>query len=110
MIATGMWRPLVFVLLVHITLDFSDPNLPGAFNFDSNESVDAVYTQARKQLPIARTSLVRDWSVLNEVPLSTSVDGRPFRPVIGVERTSLLNVGPRALLSHAERPSSTEPH
>jgi CheY-like chemotaxis protein len=39
-----------FVLLVYISLDFSDPNLSGALNFDLDQSVDAVHTQLRGRI------------------------------------------------------------
>ena len=104
-----MCRRLVFVLLVYVSLDFSDPNLPGALNFDLDQSVDAVHTQLRGQLPIAKTSLV---------PVSPIVDGvrslAPFeattRPAVVTSRTPRSYVRPRALLSNARPPSSTEPH
>jgi len=104
-----MRRWFVCALLVYVSLDFSDPNLPGALNFDLDQSVDAVHTQLRGQLPVAKTSIL---------PASPILEGaRLFAPgeVVNVRLPVILRraapcVRPRALVRHARRPASTEPH
>ena len=104
-----MRRWFALVLLVYVTLDFSDPNLPGALNFDLDQSVDAVHTLLRGQLPVAKISTL---------PVSPLVDGTrgtapletvTVRPFIVARRSSSF-VRPRALLANARPPGSTEPH
>jgi hypothetical protein len=46
-----MCRGLTLLLLVYVTLDFADPSMPGALNFDLNQSVDATYSAPRTVLP-----------------------------------------------------------
>lgn len=105
-----MWRVVVFALLVYISLDFSDPNLPGALNFDLDQSVDAVHTQLRGQLPVAKISILPVSPLVKKVSLPVAVDPVAIRPVILATRMPPSDVRPRALLSNARRPSSTEPH
>jgi hypothetical protein len=98
------------VLLVYVSLDFSDPNLPGALNFDLDQSVDAVHTQLRGQLPVAKSSILTVSPVVNDMRLSSALDAGAARPVVVAIRTPPSDVRPRALLSTARTPSSTEPH
>jgi len=99
------------MLLVYITLDFSDPNLPGALNFDLNQSVDAVHTQLRGQLPVAKTSILPASPGPDVLPMAaTPLEATTIRPIIVAPRTPVSYVRPRALLSHARQPSSTDPH
>jgi hypothetical protein len=104
-----MCRRLAFVLLLYISLDFSDPNLPGALNFDLDQSVDAVHTQLRGQLPVAKTSLLPASPIVDGVRLLAAFEVTA-RPVIVTTRTPRSYVRPRVLLSNARPPSSTEPH
>jgi len=111
MMRSVMCRRLVFMLLVYITLDFSDPNLPGALNFDLNQSVDAVHTQLRGQLPVAKTSILPASPGPDVLPMAaTPLEATTIRPIIVAPRTPVSYVRPRALLSHARQPRSTEPH
>jgi len=111
MMRTVMCRRLVFLLLLYISLDFSDPNLPGALNFDLNQSVDAVHTQLRGQLPVAKISILPASPGLDVMPMAaTPLETTTIRPVVVALRTPASSARPRALLSHARQPSSTEPH
>jgi hypothetical protein len=38
-----MGRWLMWLLLIYVTLDFSNPLMPGAVNFDADDSVDGVH-------------------------------------------------------------------
>jgi len=107
-IGGDMWRGLAFVLLVYVTLDFSGPNLPGALNFDLDQSVDAVHTQLRGQLP--GVSVLAVSPLAETVALPVAVAPIAIRPGIVAPRTPPADVRPRALLSSARGPSSTEPH
>jgi hypothetical protein len=40
-----MGRWLVWLLLIYIGLDFSNPLMPGAVNFDADDSVDGVHAE-----------------------------------------------------------------
>ena len=111
MMRSVMCRRFVFMLLLYISLDFSDPNLPGALNFDLSQSVDAVHTQLRGQLPVAKTSILPVSPRPDVVPmLATPLEATTVRPISVATRTPASYVKPRALLSHARQPSSTEPH
>jgi len=40
-----MGRRLVWLLLIYVTLDFANPLMPGAVNFDVDDSVDGVHAE-----------------------------------------------------------------
>jgi hypothetical protein len=106
-----MWRALTYVLLLYMTLDFSDPNLPGALNFDLSQSVDGVHTQVRGQLPVAKPATAPAPPTV-DAPVTTSaveVDGTPGEPR-ALRMPQLVNPKPRAHLSAARSSSSTDPH
>ena len=105
----GMWRAFAIALLMYITLDFSDPNLPGALNFDLDQSVDAVHTQLRGHLPVDKTSIDRVSPSPDVVQLSARPEAAPVRSLAVTLRTPTY-VRPRALLSEARPLSGTEPH
>src|SRR5262245_62274725 len=46
-----MWRFSILALLLHLSLDFANPNMPGALCFDPDQSVDAIRTEARADAP-----------------------------------------------------------
>jgi len=103
-----MGRAFALALLVYVTLDFADPNLPGALNFDLTQSVDGVQTQGRPQLPVMKDINVRaPLTVANADDAAT----RPApRAVSAVVRRPLVEVRPRAVLSRALPPDSSETH
>jgi hypothetical protein len=103
-----MWRAVAFAVLMHLTLDFSDPNLPGALKFDADQSVDAVSTHVRGHIVAAKPSIVPVPGPLAS-PVETSlrvVAGIAPRPVINVVRVDLR---PRGLL-HWLAPASPDDH
>jgi len=103
-----MLRALNLVLLLYITLDFADPNLPGALNFDLDQSVDGVHSQLRGQSPIAKAATVPAPIFVQEVALSKA---RVAPRRLGVTvRTPGVNVRPRALLSRVVASDSPEAH
>jgi hypothetical protein len=104
-----MRRWFAFVLLVYISLDFSDPNLPGALNFDLDQSVDAVHTQLRGQLPLAKSFILPVAPIVEGARVLPPLEIAAVRPVTVTSRTPSY-VRPRALLANARPPSSTEPH
>jgi hypothetical protein len=103
-----MLRALTLVLLLYITLDFADPNLPGALNFDLDQSVDGVHSQLRGQSPIAKAATSPAPVFVQEVALSKA---RVAPRWLGVTvRTPGVNVRPRALLSRVVASDSPEAH
>lgn len=104
-----MRRWFVCVLLVYVSLDFSDPNLPGALNFDLDQSVDAVHTQLRGQLPVAKSSILPASPVLEGTRLFAPGEVVNVRPLVVLRRAPAC-LRPRALVRHARPPASTEPH
>ena len=104
-----MWRAFAVALVTYIALDFSDPNLPGALNFDLDQSVDAVHTQLRGQLPVGKTSIVPVSPSADDLRLLVRLDAAPIRLGGSMPRTPTF-VRPRALLSEARPASRTEPH
>jgi hypothetical protein len=103
-----MWRALTCVLLLYVTLDFADPNIPGALDFEIDQSVDGVHTQLRGQSPIAKASVVPAPVFQQDMaPLKAHVV--PQRPRV-IARTMPVDVRPRALLSRLLISDSPEAH
>ena len=102
-----MWRTVAFALLVYISLDLSDPNMPGALNFDLDKSVEAVQSQARAKLPPAAISVPPVAPSINEGTVFAQF--ALVRPVISVTRTLPVHVRPRAVLS-ARVPAAPDDH
>lgn len=105
---TGVWRALTVVLLMYVGLDFADPGLPGALNFELAQCIDGVHTQLRGQSPSAK-------SVSVPAPLFVQpVTARPGRlvrrPVSVVVRIPPVDARPRALLSRVLASDSPEAH
>ena len=105
-----MCRRIAFLLLVYISLDFSDPNLPGALNFDVSQSVDAVHTQLRGQLPVAKSSILPVSPGADDARLLVRRETPVVRRVMRPTPIASSYVKPRALLANARPPSSTEAH
>jgi hypothetical protein len=105
-----MWRRrLAFMLLPYVSLDFGDPNLPGALNFNLDQSVDAVHTQLRGQLPVVKTSILPVPPLVEGPRLLAPLEAARIRAFVVITRPPSY-VRPRALLASARPPSSTEPH
>jgi hypothetical protein len=106
-----MWRAFAVMLLVYVALDFCDPNLPGALNFDLDQSIDAVHTQVRGQLPVCKPSILSASPNADDPRLLTSLEVSTVRSCgVHLARRNSSYVRPRALLSEASPPGSTEPH
>jgi hypothetical protein len=105
-----MSRRIAFVLLVYVSLDFRDLNLPGALNFDLDQSVDAVHTQLRGQLPVVKTTIPPGSALVEKMSLPVAIDPIAIRPGILASRMPPSRVRPRALLSNARRPDPPEAH
>jgi len=103
-----MWRAITLVLLIYISLDFADPNLPGALNFDLDQSVDGIHTQLRGQSPIAKGATV-PVPVFGRDVAAPKAQVVPRQPTILV-RTAPVDLRPRALLSRVLPPDSPEAH
>ena len=104
----AMWRALIVIVLTYVTLDFADPNLPGALNFDLDQSIDGVHTQLRGQSPVAK-------GVGVPAPLfvQDARDRKPQimpRPVTVSPRMTPLGARPRALLSRLLASDSPDAH
>lgn len=103
-----MWRAVTCLLLLYVTLDFADPNIPGALDFDIDQSVDGVHTQLRGQSPIAKAGVVPAPVFQQDIaPVKTHV--APQRPRV-IARTTSVDVRPRALLSRLLISDSPEAH
>jgi hypothetical protein len=102
-----MWRTVACALLVYLSLDFADPNMPGALNFDLDKSVEAVPSQPRAKLPPAAISVPPVAPSINEA--AVFAQAALVRPVIAVARTLPLHLRPRAVLS-ARVPAAADDH
>ena len=103
-----MWRAITVILLAYVTLDFADPNLPGALNFDVDQSIDGVHTQLRGQSLIAKGV-----SVPTPLFVQDATERKPQimpRPVIVAVRMPPVDARPRALLSRVLASDSPEAH
>jgi hypothetical protein len=103
-----MRRLLVLALLVYLALDFGDPSMPGALNFDPDQSVEAVSTQPREGAPV---SIIAALSSPVLVTTTTQVlrQDTPKNRVAPADRRKLTRLQrPRALLS--QTPTSPEAH
>ncbi|HEY7519901.1 MAG TPA: hypothetical protein VIE36_16560 [Methylomirabilota bacterium] len=103
-----MWRAITVILLTYVTLDFADPNLPGALNFDIDQSIDGVHTQLRGQSPIAKAVSVPS-------PLFVRAATERKTPIVPrlvtvSVRVAPVDARPRALLSRVLASDSPEAH
>jgi len=90
-----MWRAVAVAVLVHLTLDFADPNLPGALNFDADQSVDAVSTHVHGHIPAPKPPMAPELLASHVVTPLRAFASIPRPPVINVVRVDLR---PRGLL------------
>ena len=103
-----MWRAVTLALLLYLTLDFSDPNLPGALNFDLDQSIDGVHAQLRGQSPIAKQATVPAPAFVQDVT-RPKVDVEPRRLNV-IVRAPALDARPRTLLPRILASDSPEAH
>jgi hypothetical protein len=103
-----MWRAITLILLIYVTLDFADPNLPGALNFDLSQSVDGVQSHLRGQSPIAKGVTVPA-PVFGQV-MTAPKPQLPARQVSVIGRTTPVDLRARGLLSAVLASDSPEPH
>jgi hypothetical protein len=102
-----LWRVFVSAILVYLTLDFADPMMPGALNFDADQSVEVVYVKdVQVPAPDVAVSLLPhlDYTTMTE---KLALAGRVVKPVTRVETVRIR--GPRALVSESAS-SSPEDH
>jgi hypothetical protein len=102
-----MWRFLVGAVLLYIMFDFADLMMPGAVNFDPDQSVDGVYGQNLRAdgtlTPLPHIPRLR-------VALNVEQASGGVRPVRALARLSTRRLRPpRAFLSES-RPSSSDDH
>lgn len=103
-------RPaLLLAILVYVTLDLSLPAMPGAFVFDSSDSVESIRIRARAAIEIAvLPASARDAFVLSRPPLDVKDRLTPAES-IQRGRRPVLSWRSRALL-HDPAPPSDDPH
>jgi hypothetical protein len=103
-------RPaLLLAILVYVTLDLSLPAMPGAFVFDSSDSVESIRIRARAAIEIAvLPASARDAFVLSRPPLDVKDRLTPAES-IQRGRRAVLSWRSRALL-HDPAPPSDDPH
>jgi hypothetical protein len=98
MICPAMWRLCVSALLLYITLDLADPQVPGALNFDPDECVEAVDVQKTRppRLPAAVVAVAAAGppATFEGPPVPISV--KPSAPLM------------RPRVAHARAPGSSE--
>lgn len=102
-------RPaLLLAILLYVTLDLSLPAMPGAFVFDSSDSVESVHIRARAALEIAvLPASARDAFVLSRPPLD--VKDR-LTPAESIQRGRRPVLSWRARALHDPAPPSDDPH
>lgn len=102
-------RPaLLLAILVYVTLDLSLPAMPGAFVFDSSDSVESIRIRARAAIEIAVLPVpARDAFVLSRPPLDVKDRLTPAES-IQRGRRPVLSWRSRAL--HDPAPPSDDPH
>ena len=102
-----MWRLLVALILLYIAFDFADLMMPGAMNFDPDQSVDVASAQnVRGEVPLSVLPAVPRVGVALVVDAKTPVR-RLVAAVIPLGTRHL--GGPRAFPSES-RSSSPEDH
>jgi hypothetical protein len=102
-----MWRLLVSAILLYVTLDFADPMIPGALNFDADQSVDGVYAKdVREHAPSVAVSARPDVGVVADGD-RRPVSARAVTP--SVHHSVARITGPRTLVSES-RSSSPDDH
>jgi hypothetical protein len=103
-----MYRLFVVALFAYITLDLADPNLPGALNFDPDQSVTAISTQSRTTAPAPMLMVLSPQTVAVMIAtVSPETPPQPPGPTIAPRVT--WGPRPRALLS-ARTSASLDTH
>lgn len=94
-------RSLTLLLLLYVSLDFSNPLMPGAVSFDPGESTEGVHLQR------LRADNLLSFVVPAPTPPAADVRSRPQPLVIRILATS----APRAWQVHLRRAqaASTDP-
>ncbi|MEX2223248.1 MAG: hypothetical protein WEG40_15765 [Candidatus Rokuibacteriota bacterium] len=102
-------RPALFLaILIYVTLDLSLPAMPGAFEFDLDESVESTRTRARAAgETVVLPAPPRDAFVLSRLPLVVK-DRLP--PTISVERRGPPVLAWRLRAPYDPTPPSEDPH
>ncbi len=102
-------RPALLVaILLYVTLDLSLPAMPGAFVFDSSDSVESTQIRARAAVEIvALPAPVRDAFALSRPPLDVK-DRRT--PAESVQRGRRPALSWRSWALHDPAPPSEDPH
>lgn len=103
-----MRRVLRLLLVVYVTLDFADPNMPGALNFDPNESVDATYSAPRTVLPTIK-EFVSPLLPQAQTVRTAAADFQPPRPIVHV-RVVRFELRPHALPAVPVSPPPSDDH
>jgi hypothetical protein len=102
-------RPaLLLAILVYVTLDLALPAMPGAFVFDSSDSVESTQIRARAAVEIvALPAPVRDAFALSRPPVDAKVR---LTPAESVQRGRRPVLGWRSRVLHDPAPPSEDPH
>jgi hypothetical protein len=102
-------RPaLLLAILLYVTLDLSLPAMPGAFVFDSSDSVESIRIRARAAVEIVvLPAPVPDAIVLSRPPLDVKDQLTPAESVPRGRRPAL---SWRSWALHDPAPPSEDPH
>ncbi len=82
-------RVLVWIVALYLIADFSDPGLPGAFNFNPDDSVEVVHIAKTGVESLVAPPTARPFGTPNETDVVVStVEVRP-RPTVTSARVRL---------------------
>jgi hypothetical protein len=103
------YRPaLLLAILVYVTLDLSLPAMPGAFVFDSSDSVEGTHIRARAAVEIvALPAPGHDTFAVSRPPVDVKIRLTPAAPLQPGRRPDL---GWRSRVLHDPAPPSEDPH
>jgi hypothetical protein len=75
-------RVLVWLVALYLIADFSDPGLPGAFNFNPDDSVEVVHIDRTCADSLVAPATARPFGTPNETGVVVSTVEVPQRPTV----------------------------
>jgi len=101
-------RPVLLLILLYVTLDLSVPAMPGAFVFDTSDSVESTRIRVRAAVETSVLSApVRDAFFPSRPLLEAKVR---LGPAASIERAKPPGLSPRARALDDPAPASEDPH
>ncbi len=101
-------RRLVLLLVIYVGLDFANPMMPGAVNFDPGDSVEAIHAE-RGRLPESPVATAPDPAAgpVEPPPMADTVG---MRPIVAVPRATPILAGPPPHAAPPEPSAVPDPH